>query len=304
MISAMPPPHPATGVTAVVVTHHPDAAALQRALAALLPQVDAVIVVDNGSAEPPAPGPGVAVIRLARNQGIAAAQNQGLRAALAAGCEQLLLLDQDSVPQPGMVAALQAALQAAAARGERVAAAGPLVLDPNGRGEGFLRYRGGRHEFVAPSAAGPAIDCDLLIASGMLIPATALRAVGEMAEGLFVDKVDTEWCLRATAAGFALLGVPSARLAHRIGDAPLRLWFFGWRQVTRHRPFRYYYMWRNSLLLRRLPHAGRRWRQADARQLASLLLYFGLLARGRGEALGMMLQGLRDGLRGRTGPRP
>ncbi|MFT3818915.1 MAG: glycosyltransferase [Rubrivivax sp.] len=291
------------GVTAVVVSYHPEPAALAALLAALAGQVRSVIVVDNASPALPALPPGVRLIRLDHNRGVAAAQNVGARAALQAdpAPQQLLLLDQDSLPQPGMVAALQAALQAAADAGLRPAAAGPLIVDENGRSEGFVRFRRGRYEAIQP--AGVAwIDCDLLIASGTLIPAAALQAVGEMDETLFIDKVDTEWCLRAAAAGWQLIGAPAARLWHRLGQRQIRLWFFGWRQLAVHAPFRYYYMWRNGLLLRRRPQATAAWKRADARQLRSLLLYFGLLAPGRWARLRMMARGIADSWHGVSGP--
>lgn len=295
-------PRATAHVTAVVVSFHPDAGALAALLAALAAQVQRVIVVDNASPEPPPLPAGVHLIRLDQNLGVGAAQNTGIRSALQAGAGQVLLLDQDSLPQAGMVAALQAGLQAAAAAGQRPAAAGPLIIDEGGRSEGFVRFRRGRYEAIEPAPGKAWIDCDLLIASGTLIPAAALQAVGEMDETLFIDKVDTEWCLRAAAAGWHLVGVPAARLQHRLGQRQVRLWCFGWRRLALHAPFRYYYMWRNGLLLRRRAQATAAWKRADARQLLSLLLYFGLLAPGRGARLRMMTRGLADGWRARTGP--
>ncbi len=291
----------ATGIAAVVVSYHPDAAALAALLTRLAEQVAMVVVVDNASPQAPVVPAGMQLIRLAQNLGIGAAQNIGMRTALQAGAQQLLLLDQDSLPQAGMVAALQAALQAAAAAGLRPAAAGPLILDERGRSEGFVRFRHGRYQALMPPAGASWIDCDLLIASGTLIPAAALQAIGDMDEALFIDKVDTDWCLRAAAAGWQLIGVPAARLQHRLGQRQVNLWFLGWRQLAIHAPFRYYYMWRNGLLLRRLPQATPAWKSADRRQLLSLLLYFGLLAPGRWARLRMMARGLLDGWRGRSG---
>lgn len=299
----MSPPQAADGVAAVVVSYHPDPLALDALLAALAPQVQSVIVVDNASPAPPAVPAPVRLIRLACNEGIARAQNLGAQAALEAGADFVLLLDQDSLPAPDLVAQLRAALDAAAAQGWRVAAAGPLVVDRDGRSEGFVRFDRGRYEAMPPTDA-PWQRCDLLIASGTLIPAAAWHSVGGMEERLFIDKVDTEWCLRAAAAGFCLLGVPRARLHHRLGLRLQRLWFLGWRELAVHKPFRYYYMLRNGLLLRRLPHATPAWRRADARQLLSLLLYFGLLAPGRRAVLPMMWRGVVDGWRGVDGPLP
>lgn len=290
------------GVVAVIVTFHPDPNALTRLLQALALQVDGVVVVDNASASLPDMTALVQLIRLPRNEGVAAAQNVGLRAAAAAGARYALLLDQDSVPEADMCAALLAALEAARGDGVRVGAVGPLVVDPQGRSEGFVIFRRGRYEAVGLDSAASWVPCDMLIASGSLIPLDVVHEVGAMAERLFIDKVDTEWSLRAAAHGFALIGAPRARLHHRLGLRRWRVWWFGWRELSLHLPFRYYYIVRNGFLVRRLPHASAVWCRADRRQLLSLLLYFGVLAPGRWRALWMMVRGAYDGLRGVDGP--
>lgn len=290
----------AADVTAVVVSHRPDAHGLSALLTALAPQVGSIILVDNDSPALPALPSAVRLLRLPRNEGVASAQNHGAAAAWAAGAGFVLLLDQDSLPAPDMVEQLSTALHAASA-GDRVAAVGPLVVDADGHSEGFVRFRSGRYVAVAPRAAERWIDCDMLIASGTLIPRAAWDEVGPMAEELFIDKVDTDWCLRAAWRGWRLLGVPAARLQHRLGQRQIRLWFGRWRELALHAPFRYYYMGRNALLLRRRAHATAAWKRADARQLLSLLLYFGLLAPGRWARLRMMGRGLADGWRARTG---
>jgi rhamnosyltransferase len=290
-------------VIAVVVTFHPDRDALAASLAALLPQVRQVVVVDNGSTpDNPAPDLRHQWLQLGRNLGVGAAQNRGIQAARAAGAGFVLLLDQDSRPAAGMVAALLAAYEAGCAQGRRVGAVGPAVVAPDGQFEGFIRFGHGRYEGVQAAGGGNAVPCDMLIASGTLIPVPVLAEVGGMDETLFIDKIDTDWSLRATAAGYTLLGAPAARLQHRLGERQLRLWFLGWRTLAQHKPFRYYYMLRNGLLLRRRPHASQAWRRADRRQLLSIVLYFGLLAPGRAGALRMMLRGVWHAWRGVSGP--
>lgn len=297
------PPSPPT-VVAVIVTYDVDITALQRLLDRLQGEVTAAVVVDNASAHwhEPASALPLRVLRLDRNLGLAAAQNLGLDEARRWGAPQVLLLDQDSLPEPGLAATLGEALQRAQAQGLRVAAVGPEVLHEDGRSDGFVRFREGRYRPLRLRPGDDWVDCDMLIASGSLLPMSALDDIGPMAAELFIDKVDTEWSLRATARGWCLLGVPAARLHHRLGERRVRLWLLGWRELPLHRPFRYYYMVRNSLLVQRLPHAKSAWRRAERRQLLSLLVYFGLLAPGRLANLRMMFRGLLDGLRGRGGP--
>jgi rhamnosyltransferase len=291
-------------VAAIVVTYEPEAERLQRTLDAVRPQVSMLIVVDNGSrGTPPRVDTGLAsLIRLPRNLGVGAAQNAGIRAAQAQGQRFVLLLDQDSVPAPDMTRQLLDVHDEAQRAGLTVGAVGALVQDPSGRAEGFVRFRAGRYEAVRAPDPDTWIDCDMLIASGTLIPLASIERVGPMAEELFIDKVDTEWCLRARAGGMRLVGAPRARLQHRLGEGAVRIWFGRWRELRLHQPFRYYYMVRNGLLLRRSPHRTPAWCRADLRQLLSLVLYFGLL-KPRGFApLRMMLRGLVDGLRQVSGP--
>lgn len=291
-------------VAAVVVTYEPEPERLQRALDAVRPQVSMLIVVDNGSrSTPPRIGADQAtLIRLPRNLGVGAAQNAGIRAAQAQGQRFVLLLDQDSVPAADMTRRLLEAHDDAQRAGLPVGAVGARVRDPDGRDDGFVRFRAGRYEAVSVLDPDEWIDCDMLIASGTLIPMAAIDAVGGMAEELFIDKVDTEWCLRARSRGWRLIGAPKALLHHRLGEGAVRIWFGRWRELRLHQPFRYYYMVRNGLLLRRSPHRTPAWCRADLRQLLSIVLYFGLL-KPRGFApLRMMLRGLVDGLRQVSGP--
>jgi len=291
-------------VAAVVVTYHPEPAVLQRLLARLAQQVASVIVVDNTPDQRPVldEQPGLTVLHQRANIGLSAAQNLGLQRAQQQGAQFALLLDQDSLPAEGMTQGLLQVHAQASAQGLRVGAVGALVVDPNGLAEGFVRFDDGRYVAVLPRPDQAWLPCQMLIASGTLIPMAALQAVGPMDADLFIDRIDFEWCLRALSQGFALLGARDARLHHHLGEHHVRLWFGRWRELPVHRPFRYYYMVRNSLLVRRLPHATPEWRRADRRQLLSLLLYFGLLAPGRWAALRMMVRGLRDGLRGMGGP--
>jgi rhamnosyltransferase len=289
-------------VVAVIVSYHPDPQALSHLVDTLGRQTGAVVVVDNASPRLPALPPAVQLIRLPHNQGVAAAQNAGLQAAQRMGAHFALLLDQDSVPAADMTDQLLAAWRSATAQGLRVGAVGPRIVDPQGRSEGFVVFGRGRYQALPADERQDWMRCDMLIASGTLLPLDVLAAVGPMAEPLFIDKVDTEWSLRAASHGYQLLGAPRALLHHRLGLRERRLWFFGWRRLAQHAPFRYYYMVRNGLLLRRLPHAHAAWRRADLRQLLSLLLYFGVLAPGRLANLRMMWRGLLDGRRGLSGP--
>ena len=200
-------------ICAVIVTFYPDADVVAAEIAACREQVQTVVVVDNSPDlpwfHPPVHGDSVVYLPQAGNVGLAAAQNAGIAHARATGHTHVLMLDQDSVPAPGMVAALScggawselgvrrpggslpSGPASATARGQRRAVRpGRLPDEP----QAVVRRLG-----AATSA------CDFLISSGALIPLAVLDDVGAMDEGLFIDNVDLEWSFRARARGYAPL---------------------------------------------------------------------------------------------------
>ena len=212
--------------TAVVVTYEPGP--LGGLLEALAPQCDAVLVVDNGSAAPglgrareACAAHGARLIELGENLGIAAAQNRGIAAAREQGAQYVLLSDQDSIPSPTMVAQLLEAIE----EDGRIAAVGPLPAEEREGADELVYVDRGWSPKRATKAelARPRLEVAFLIASGCLVRMRALEEIGPMREDLFIDHVDLEWGVRARRAGWRLVAVPAARLAHSLGDEVVRL---------------------------------------------------------------------------------
>src|SRR6185312_14441774 len=242
-------------VCAVVVSYRPEPDAMVRLVDAVMPQVGAVVLVDNASDGDwnqvlgrRLSAQGGAMLRQSRNLGLAAAQNVGIDWAREHGYRHVLLLDQDSEPSDGMVAALHGALEALSMAGP-VAAVGPRFHDlREHRDAPFVRIRFPFNRKLRCDRSTPTIACDFLISSGMLIPLAVLDRVGPMDAGLFIDNVDLEWCFRARTQGFALHGVCAATMRHRLGDTRRTL-PFALGQVVVHGPLRLYYMMRNRVRL-------------------------------------------------------
>lgn len=302
----------AGGVCAVVVTHRPDLALLARALEAIAPQVDALVVFDNGSGDaalgamrPLVATQGGILLHGNGNVGLAEGFNRGIAQARAGGHGFVLLLDQDSVAAPGMVAALASAYHRLAAPGRPAApvgAVGAQFVDARSGMPGpFVRIG---FPFNRKIAGGPGecVECDFLISSGCLVPMAVLDAVGDMDATLFIDNVDLDWSFRARQAGYRLFGVCDARMLHSIGDRLVRSRWVP-TGVLVHGPARLYYMMRNRLLLYRRPHVPRTWIAQDVLRLCGKVVRMSLLVRPRGRNLRAMAAGLCDGLLGRSGPR-
>jgi rhamnosyltransferase len=301
----MPATHSAREVVdAIVVTYRPDIDRLNALLDATVPQVRHTYVVDNGDGTalrvPLATRGQTSLVPMGKNMGIAAAQNAGARAAIAAGAGFILLLDQDSVPADDMVARLHAGLGELTSQGHRIAAVGPGT--PSGEAPAnFVRFGWFRYRNVPFRDDDLAVFCDLLIASGSLIPVHAWRDIGSMDESLFIDKVDTEWCIRAAQKDYRLAGIPSATLHHSMGERNVRVWWGRWRHLPEHKPFRYYYIVRNGLIISQRHRVTWRWRTADARESLMIAVLFGIVSASRAEVLGFMLLGLLHGILRRHG---
>ncbi|HET7591666.1 MAG TPA: glycosyltransferase family 2 protein [Rhodanobacteraceae bacterium] len=300
------PPARDPSVAAVLVSHHPDLALLRASLDALAAQAGWVVVVDNAS-----PGPGVRAIcagyrnvefvPLPENRGLAAALNEGVAHARARPrVSHVLLMDQDSVPETGMVDALKRVMDRLTET-RKVAAVGPRFRDPREASDApFVRIRFPVNRQLLCDGDRAEVACDFLITSGSLIPLAVLDAVGGMEEGLFIDNVDLEWCFRATDRGYALFGVCDARMLHHHGAERQRVPGLP-RGIVVHTPQRLFYMMRNRVLLYRRTYTPARWVAQDLPRMVVKLLLFSLLVRPRRANLRWMLRGLRAGLRGQTG---
>jgi rhamnosyltransferase len=298
-------------ICAIAVTFSPDPHRLGAVLSALAPQVRQIFVVDNGSPNRAeliallASVPNAGLLELGRNMGIGAALNRGVDAAHAANFDAVLLMDQDSIPSSTMVADLARGLWLLSSRGDEVAAIGPRFLDRHSgnlsRHVVFAGWRVGRVDCVRHDQP---VVVDFLITSGSLITMEALRVVGPFNEDLFIDHIDTEWVLRAQVKGYRSYGDCTAVMEHDLGEFRRRIWLGRWREVPIHKPFRYYYIFRNSLWLRRQPYASPAWKRVDAMRLMQILGFMAFFHPQRWAVLKMVARGLRDGLIGRMGVRP
>lgn len=303
-----------TRVYAVVVAFQPSIDALGGLLFALAPQVEQVLVVDN------TPGdnrearawlarlslPNALYVELGENKGIATALNVGIRMAMEAGATHVLLSDQDSLPDAGMVGALLHSMRRLQMGGARVGAVGPCFVDRNtGIAHPFQARVPGKFFYGhrCPTPPEGTVEALTLITSGTLIPIAVLDDVGGMREDFFIDHVDIEWCHRARARGWRLFGTAAATMRHSMGDEDaLRVWYFGWRRESSYSPLRMYYRIRNFVALCQLDYIGWRWKVRNAWYWLGFVYSHVLFGRTRLASLGMAGRGVLDGLRGRMGP--
>lgn len=259
-----------------------------------------VIVVDNGSSDGSVGAlgrefPAVELVALGENRRFAGGNNAGLARALERGADAVMLLNNDTEADPGLVERLLLALDQHPGAG----AVAPLIYfaAPSDR----IWYAGGRLVPALGLAAHRGLrsrddgrfrsveDTGYLTGCCLLATREAWERVGPLDERYFIYAEDADWCLRARAQGLRLLFVPTARLWHKVsasagGES-------AWKIYQRLRA--------NLALFARHARGAARvtWLPAFVAQQAALASW--LLARGRGAAAVAVPRALWDAARGR-----
>lgn len=285
--------------TAVIVAYYPDEEVLKRLVRALVPQVDHVLIVDNNSQGfdfSPIVGLSdrISLLINQENLGVAAGFNKGVAFAAERGSSHVILFDQDSLPGEGMIAKMHEVSQEARSSGIKLAALGPNYVDVKGSGQSpFVKIHGLRLVRVSVESSS-FVSVDHLISSGCLIDLVALNDIGLFEEKLFIDYIDTEWCLRAKSMGYKLYGVGEAYMEHDLGEQFLTILH---KTIPVHSPLRHYYLMRNGIWLMRQSWVGWRWRFIDTVRLTKIFIVFSVFGKPRFEHFRSMLRGVKDGLR-------
>lgn len=291
---------------AVVVTYFPDVEFADR-LAAILREISACIVVDN-TTEPLARADlaalctrlGCELIAQPENTGLAAALNSGFARHAARGAREVVAFDQDSTPLPGFAAALLNTRRA-------IKGLGVIGANWHDQGRPGASARHLRRHLFPPFfrrsvARTDLFDVTCVITSGTLFDVALWRELGGFDTTLFLDLVDTDFCLRARAAGRAVGVSTTARLAHRRGaKRPVRRLGRTWWPAFMP-PIRLRYLARNRIhLLARLGGREAHWALFELCFAAKLSVDILLLENDKLAKIASSLRGTWDGLLGSTG---
>lgn len=186
------------------------------------------IVVDNASNDGTVAairsrwGDDVTIIANATNEGFSRGNNAGIQRALDAGCDAVLLLNNDTVVDPDFLSEMAGALRADTA----VGIAAPKIYYYAQRdqiwfaggevslGRGTARHIGIRERDVGqhdtPRDIGYATGCALLARREVF------QTIGLLDPSYMAYYEDTDFCMRARRAGYRIRYVPAARVWHKI----------------------------------------------------------------------------------------
>ncbi len=166
------------------------------------------------------------------NEGIAKKLNEAMRLALAAGYDYLLTMDQDSFFNENDLGKYK-----------------QIITDTSQR-DNFSMFGIRYYELKDGENKKPSFN-KLLITSGAIINLKIAESLGGFDEKLFIDGVDTDFCIHSFEKGYQTLLVNEFSLKHELGEekkvmTPLLKSTF--RKF--HNPTRLYYIVRNHLYLR------------------------------------------------------
>jgi GT2 family glycosyltransferase len=236
-----------------------------------------------------------------RNLGFSGGYNLGIARALDQGADLVFLLNNDTVVSPDLVWSLLPAL-----REPDVGIVGPVIqyYDVAGRtwfaGGGYSRLLGSSYRCRPLGTFDGHRPVDWINGCAMLVRRQVFEVAGPLWEPFFLNYEDVDFCLTAAESGYRCLLVGNPLVRHKVSASG------GIRGTDRLSPDKAYYFARNSFHLLRRHASGLGALTGTIGQLAVAFPFWALhclVARNVGSMYDY-LDGMRDGILGRTGPRP
>ena len=236
-------------IFAIVVTYHPDKELFDR-IRLIRSQVDKVLIVDNNSSSDCikmirkiSKDLDVDVIENKSNLGVAEALNQGFKLALSYNEKYswILTLDQDSSCNSSLISNLSLAFEHCSFKNE----VGII-------GTNYKEKTTGRILHNKTQDKEDWEEVKNLPTSGCLTSLDVFCNIGEFRKDLFIDYVDTEYCMRARKNGYRVLISTKIGMIHPLGyyrNSKLHNWLRGTPMITNYAPLRHYYWTRNGTRL-------------------------------------------------------
>lgn len=246
-------------ITAGIVTFNPDLDRLKENVNAILPQVDKVIIFDNGSINQKSIEleyqNSAIIIKSERNVGIAAALNGLMKKSEELGATWMLSLDQDSVCPQNFCEQTRTYLY----KEDNFGIVAPVIVDRN---VGIVGHNPEK-EYKSVRTC---------ITSGAFTRIDVWNKIGGYDESMFIDSVDFEFCYRVRQAGYKVVQVRDVQLLHELGSSEKRRFLFWELDITGHSAFRKYYIARNNVYYPKKHHLWIRFIRGNYRNLKMIVI--------------------------------
>ena len=228
-------------ILAGIVLYNPEIGRLKENVAAIAPQVERLVFIDNASknmkdVEEVLPANAI-VIHNDKNLGIATALNEILQYALDNDYDWALTLDQDTIAAGNMIEAYS-----------KVAASNQHL------GVICCRFRD-RHYVTEDESYTSDRYVYSCITSASMVNVKAWQEVGGFDDSMFIDSVDHDFCHTLWRAGWGVYKTIETEILQEIGSSVHVLKILGRQyKVFNHSTFRYYYRSRNKVYEGRKRH--------------------------------------------------
>lgn len=234
---------------AVIVTFNPSFDSTLDLILNLNQKNVPVVVVDNGSKNidqilSKIQKPNF-VLENRENLGLGFALNQGIEFAKTNSYSHVWLFDQDSHLESEAIGIFLDEVQKETSGRileKKIASFGPNIFDTIKK----------RNIYGIEAGDKGLVEKSFLITSGSFYPMDVLKEVGGIRSDFFIDYLDYEWCFRASAKGYVHCVVCDAKMRHSIGNESKNI--FGLFSISIHSPFRWYFLFRNGILICRMSH--------------------------------------------------
>ncbi len=277
-------------IAAGIILYHPDIKRLNENISSIYPQVDHLFIINNGDKEANTDTynipnySNITWINNSTNKGVAYGLNQILAQCYKHGFDWVITLDQDSSCPTGMVREMAKHID------KNIGIICPIIEDRS--------Y--GIKENIPTSPTCFVKEC---ITSASLTNVKKWKEIGGFDEYIFIDGVDTDYCLTLRENGARILQVNNIKLNHEIGHKAKKIQIFGRKYIIFNHPSsRYYYIARNYLYLSRKhssylqPYPFRCLLTISMKLL--LILCF---EKNKIQKITKILSGIKDGLKGKNG---
>lgn len=242
-------------LSAVIITYNPDIQVLIENIGQIQPQVDQVVIIDNGSKNIDFirnSVQNVDIINLETNVGIAKALNIGIEFVQQLGYSWVFTLDQDSILPDNVAHNFLKFINSNDI--SHVGILAPRIFD-----------RGWNKKQVAIENNSIKGDYQIIhrsITSGNLVNISAWEQVKGFDEKLFIDWVDFDFNKRLELQGLNIVQINSVIMNHEIGVGihpkilHRILLYSKNRKFYDHSPVRQYYFYRNKVIYFRKYETG------------------------------------------------
>ena len=269
----------------LLTTFNPDMSILVENIDSYKDQVDKIIICDNS------PNPinsetlngNVELISLRGNKGIAKAQNMSLAKGLELGYSHFIEMDQDSKLSADYVKTIISEYLEISQNNTKVFGIGPLAISEKG---GFVYHNRDGIDGI--------FEVDHTLSSGFFFSKCMVEINGDKDEGLFIDLVDWEWCMRAKSKGLSTYVSSNVNIFHSLGDKHIN--FLG-SKLGVPKPFRHYFQFRNTLELCFREYIPLSWKIKNILKLIFKFIIYPVILDNGFQRFKYICKGINDGFR-------